>query len=184
MFSTFSDRWIFTKLWYNWHRPGTMIPLGTSGHSAGSGSNRISSRSIFRILFGIPENFGFGLDARTEIWVLEHSRRALNLFAGGSRGSKAQEVGAVCPVHVANSEIGDDRKTRLYFILEFKIFIFGRVTANLHLRTKFTQNRMIFCWHMAISRFLRWRRSAILNFTGSIIGSFKSPRRASNIRRQ
>jgi len=31
------------------------------------------------------------------------------------------EVGAVCPVQLANSEIGDDRKTTLYFILEFKM---------------------------------------------------------------
>jgi len=44
---------------------------------------------------------------------------------------------------------------------------------NLHLCTKF-QNRMIFRWDVEISRFSRWRISAILNFWVPIVGSLKS----------
>jgi len=36
-----------------------------------------------------------------------------------------------------------------------------------------------FLWDMAISRFSRWRISAILNFNGPIMGSLKSPCRTS-----
>jgi len=45
---------------------------------------------------------------------------------------------------------------------------------NLLLCNKCHQNRMIFRRYMAISRFSRWRISAILNFMGPTMGSLKS----------
>ena len=45
---------------------------------------------------------------------------------------------------------------------------------NLYPSTKFHQNRMIFRWDMAISRFSRWRICAMLNFMGPIMGFLKS----------
>jgi len=51
--------------------------------------------------------------------------------------------------------------------------------SNVQSCTQFHQNRMTFRCDMAISRFSRWRISAILNFMGPIMGSLKSPRHIS-----
>jgi len=66
--------------------------------------------------------------------------------------------------------------------LEFlKILIFGHVTVIEFQLCICVQNRnwMNFRWNMAISRYSRWRISAILNFRGPIMGSSESPRMTS-----
>jgi len=64
--------------------------------------------------------------------------------------------------------------------LEFlKNFIFDHLSVTMIQLTKFHRNRIIFRWDMAISRFSRWRISAILNFRGPMMGSLKSPFRTS-----
>ena len=45
---------------------------------------------------------------------------------------------------------------------------------NLHLCTKFHQNRLLFRWDIAISRFTRWRLCGILNFSCATMSSLKS----------
>jgi len=45
--------------------------------------------------------------------------------------------------------------------------------------TKFPQKRVIFHWDVAISWFLKWTISAILNFRGPTMGSLKRPYRTS-----
>ena len=64
-------------------------------------------------------------------------------------------------------------------ILNFNFFyIYSRdcqPVPHLLLCTKFYRNRAIFRWDMAISRILRCRPSAILNFMDLRMGSLKSP---------
>jgi len=78
----------------------------------------------------------------------------------------------------------DNFKWRPFAILNFQNFhICSRNChrlSNLLLCTKCHRNRMIFRWDMAISRFSRWRISAILNYRHPIMGSLKSACKTSN----
>ena len=67
------------------------------------------------------------------------------------------------------------RQSAIFVYKNFRSWSSGcHRVPNLLLCNKCHQNRMIFRRYMAISRFSRWRISAILNFMGPTMGSLKS----------